>query len=100
VTRSKKALPWPTKEQLKAAARAAMDDDLDLAEGETINYTSVHTRTGVVLGYRSGRPFSIDEIGPMVHANAQRIREADRAMSSQPWGDARAPRARARAPTA
>jgi len=96
VTRSKHALPWVTKEQLKAAFRRDDDDEIELIEGEKICYTCFHRETRVKLGYRVGRPFPIDDTVRLTILHADRIKEVQRELSA----GARSVAARARAPAA
>ena len=96
VTRSKHALPWVTKEQLKAAFRRDDDDEIELIEGEKICYTCLHRETRVKLGYRVGRPFPIDDTVRLTILHADRIKEVQRELSA----GARSVAARARAPAA
>lgn len=74
VSRSPKAVPWVTKEQIKAHARAQMEgEEVGLMEGESMRYTLFHERTRIQLGQRVGRPYVIDEAVALMELHAERI---------------------------
>jgi hypothetical protein len=62
ISRSKKALPWPTREQAREAAREKKDDKGGPEyEGQKITWKLVHVRTGFVIAEQEDYPFTIDQ---------------------------------------
>lgn len=58
--RSKGSVYWPTEKELKEQ-RAKSEDAKEPMAGTEVTYTLIHNPTGMELGRRVGRPYTIDE---------------------------------------
>lgn len=100
VSRSKRGLPWASREALRRAGQEAAEAaegavDRELMEGERIRYTVLEAETGLQLATRVGRPFTIDEAVKLLLRNAERIGHARTRKR-----DSRSAQAQPRAPAA
>lgn len=101
VSRSKRALPWVTQEEIKQAARKGKEEE-ELLPGEVRIYDLVHEATGIHLS-RQSRPHTIDQGMTMCSLKPEVKRANRRILASKKGryvkGRSSVLRARARAPT-
>ncbi len=70
-SRSKKSLPWPTKDQIQGQIRAKTGENFvpDIFPGEVLTYVLSHRATGYFLGRRKKIPFTLDQSIDLMASN-------------------------------